>query len=177
MANARPSCGWYGTERAELRFLEVDQVGATLQGIEGFGHVHASDADSGFAVGQPVLIHAGIACGVCEFCQRGDDVLCTRIALVGEHRDGAWSEYLSLPARNVLPAPTYLQPVEAAALGVTHLTAWRMLMTQARLKPGELVGGLYYFNYPGSTGLMANAVFGRMAGREAAAWVKGRKAA
>jgi tricarballylate dehydrogenase len=37
---------------------------------------------------------------------------------------------------------------------------------------GELVGGLYYFNYPGSTGLMAGAVFGRIAGREAAAYVK-----
>lgn len=33
---------------------------------------------------------------------------------------------------------------------------------------GELIGGLYYFNYPGSTGLMAGAVFGRIAGREAA---------
>jgi tricarballylate dehydrogenase len=37
---------------------------------------------------------------------------------------------------------------------------------------GELVGGLYYFNYPGSTGLMAGAVFGRIAGREAAAYSK-----
>jgi tricarballylate dehydrogenase len=33
---------------------------------------------------------------------------------------------------------------------------------------GELVGGLFYFNYPGSTGLMAGSVFGRIAGREAA---------
>ncbi len=33
---------------------------------------------------------------------------------------------------------------------------------------GELVGGLFYFNYPGSSGLMAGAVFGRIAGREAA---------
>jgi tricarballylate dehydrogenase len=33
---------------------------------------------------------------------------------------------------------------------------------------GELVGGLYYFNYPGSTGLMAGAVFGRIAGDNAA---------
>jgi tricarballylate dehydrogenase len=32
---------------------------------------------------------------------------------------------------------------------------------------GELVGGLFYFNYPGSAGLMAGAVFGRIAGREA----------
>ncbi|HEX6003880.1 MAG TPA: FAD-dependent tricarballylate dehydrogenase TcuA [Burkholderiales bacterium] len=33
---------------------------------------------------------------------------------------------------------------------------------------GELVGGLFYYNYPGSSGLMAGAVFGRIAGREAA---------
>ena len=35
---------------------------------------------------------------------------------------------------------------------------------------GELVGGLYYFNYPGSSGLMSGSVFGRMAGTEAAAY-------
>ena len=33
---------------------------------------------------------------------------------------------------------------------------------------GELVGGLFYFNYPGSAGLMAGAVFGRIAGQGAA---------
>ena len=32
---------------------------------------------------------------------------------------------------------------------------------------GELVGGLFYFNYPGSAGLMAGAVFGRIAGHSA----------
>ena len=32
---------------------------------------------------------------------------------------------------------------------------------------GELVGGLFYFNYPGGTGLMSGAVFGRQAGRSA----------
>jgi tricarballylate dehydrogenase len=37
---------------------------------------------------------------------------------------------------------------------------------------GELVGGLFYFNYPGSSGLMAGAVFGRIAGREAANYVR-----
>jgi tricarballylate dehydrogenase len=33
---------------------------------------------------------------------------------------------------------------------------------------GELVGGLFYFNYPGGTGLTAGAVFGRVAGSSAA---------
>jgi tricarballylate dehydrogenase len=32
---------------------------------------------------------------------------------------------------------------------------------------GELVGGLFYFNYPGGTGLMNGAVFGRIAGTAA----------
>ena len=32
---------------------------------------------------------------------------------------------------------------------------------------GELVGGLFYFNYPGGTGLMSGSVFGRMAGTSA----------
>ncbi len=41
---------------------------------------------------------------------------------------------------------------------------------------GELVGGLFYFNYPGSTGLMAGSVFGRIAGREAAAFAKNKQA-
>jgi tricarballylate dehydrogenase len=38
---------------------------------------------------------------------------------------------------------------------------------------GELVGGLFYYNYPGSSGLMAGSVFGRIAGREAAAHARG----
>ena len=41
---------------------------------------------------------------------------------------------------------------------------------------GELVGGLFYFNYPGGTGLMAGAVFGRIAGRSAAAATVGSEA-
>jgi tricarballylate dehydrogenase len=39
---------------------------------------------------------------------------------------------------------------------------------------GEIVGGLYYHNYASGTGLMAGAVFGRIAGRNAAAYAKGQ---
>ena len=37
---------------------------------------------------------------------------------------------------------------------------------------GEMIGGLYYHNYASGTGLMAGSVFGRIAGRTAAAYVK-----
>lgn len=39
---------------------------------------------------------------------------------------------------------------------------------------GELVGGLFFHNHPGGTGLTAGAVFGRRAGSAAAEWAAGR---
>ncbi|MEX2311539.1 MAG: FAD-binding protein, partial [Rhodospirillales bacterium] len=41
---------------------------------------------------------------------------------------------------------------------------------------GELIGGLFYENYPGGSGLMAGAVFGKQAGESAAAYAGGIQA-
>ena len=42
---------------------------------------------------------------------------------------------------------------------------------------GELVGGLFYENYPGGSGLMAGSVFGKLAGESAAASTGHKQAA
>jgi len=42
---------------------------------------------------------------------------------------------------------------------------------------GEMVGGLFYFNYPGATGLMSGSVFGRLAGKSAAQAAQSARAA
>lgn len=111
-----------------------------IMGVDGAGEVVALDADEPLLrVGQPVVLHPGIGCGRCEFCLRGDDVLCTAMKLLGEHRDGCFAELVSLPARNVFAQPPGLDAAQAAALGVNHLTAWRMLFTQARLQAHETV--------------------------------------
>ena len=39
---------------------------------------------------------------------------------------------------------------------------------------GEILGGLFYYNYPGGAGLMAGAVFGRRAGLSAAEDLRAR---
>ena len=109
-------------------------------GVDGAGIVEEVDAgETLLQPGQPVVLYPGITCGRCEFCRRGDMVLCTRMQIVGEHRDGTWAQYVSLPAANVQPMPAHLDFAEAAALGVNHLTAWRMLFTHARLRPWETV--------------------------------------
>ena len=110
-----------------------------VMGIDGAGVVEAVDEGHGLSVGQHVLLYPGVTCGHCEFCVNGEEVLCTSMKLLGEHRDGTLAEYISVPARNAVPMPGGWSFEEAAALGVNHLTAWRMLMTQARLKPWETV--------------------------------------
>jgi len=86
-----------------------------------------------------VILHPAIWCGRCEFCERGDTVLCTTMKYLGEHRDGTFAEWVSVPAQNVFPKPPGLDFLQAAALGVNHLTAWRMVSTRADLKPWETV--------------------------------------
>ena len=111
-----------------------------IMGLDGAGTVAEVGADeTRLAVGQRVVLHPGVSCGRCEFCLRGEGVLCTRVAYLGEHRDGTLSEYVSLPARNVFPMPEGLSFAQAAALGVNHLTAWRMLHTKGQLKSWHTV--------------------------------------
>jgi NADPH:quinone reductase-like Zn-dependent oxidoreductase len=59
--------------------------------------------------------------------------------LLGEHCNGTLAQWISVPAQNVFPMPQGLTFTQAAALGVNHLTAWRMLFTKAQLKPWETV--------------------------------------
>lgn len=111
-----------------------------VMGLDGAGVVEAlDDQETRLRLGQAVVVYPGLTCGRCEFCQRGDEVLCTSMRLLGEHRDGTFAQYLRVPAANALPMPAHLSFAQAAALGVNHLTAWRMLRTQARLQPGETV--------------------------------------
>ena len=114
-----------------------------IMGLDGAGVVEEMDvmdaADSALKVGQQVVIFPGVSCGRCEFCQRGEGVLCVKMQYLGEHRDGTFAEWISVPSSNVFPMPSGLSFVQAAALGVNHLTAWRMLFTKAQIKPWETV--------------------------------------
>jgi NADPH:quinone reductase-like Zn-dependent oxidoreductase len=111
-----------------------------IMGLDGAGIVEEVEANEPLlSPGQRVVLHPGIACGRCEFCERGEGVLCTKIQFLGEHRHGTFAHWISVPAQNVFPLPPSLNFMQAAALGVNHLTAWRMVFTKAALKPWETV--------------------------------------
>lgn len=90
--------------------------------------------------GDRVLINPGISDYTCEFCRAGEHSLCVSYRLLGEHLPGTMAELVTVPAQNVVRGPT-LSPAltwaEAASFSLVTLTAWRMLVTRAQLKPGE----------------------------------------
>jgi len=87
--------------------------------------------------GDEVVLNPGVNCGECEFCRKGEHSLCVTFQLLGEHVAGTFAEYVVAPAVNAYPRPAALSWEEAAAFPLTFLTAWRMLVTKARVKFGE----------------------------------------
>lgn len=59
--------------------------------------------------------------------------------LIGEHQNGALGEYFLAPIANLQPVRDDQDPAEAAAFGLTFLTAYSMIMTKAGLRPGQSV--------------------------------------
>lgn len=89
--------------------------------------------------GFETAVAPGFGCGTCENCADGDDHLCRRYGILGETTDGGCAEFVLVPARNVLPKPARLSFAEAAAVPLTFLTAWHMLVARAHVAPGQTV--------------------------------------
>jgi len=66
-------------------------------------------------------------------------MLCTQCKIPGEHIDGTFAEYLCVPAVNAFPIADELTFEHAAVLPTAYLTAWRMVLTQAKLRATETV--------------------------------------
>jgi NADPH:quinone reductase-like Zn-dependent oxidoreductase len=117
-----------------------------IPGADGAGVVEAVGSGvRSTAPGQRVMLNPGISCYACEYCDAGEHSLCPEYELLGEHRSGTLCERIVVPEQNVvsIPAPPAPHPeltwTEAAAFSLVTLTAWRMLVTRAQVRPGEVV--------------------------------------
>jgi NADPH:quinone reductase-like Zn-dependent oxidoreductase len=109
---------WTGSDIAG----DVAAVGAGVQGVR---------------VGQRVCVNPNLTCGQCEFCMQGEDSLCVRYGIVGEHVPGGLAEYVKVRGDHVLPLPDHVTYEDAASFILTNMTAWRMVVTQGQVRPGQ----------------------------------------
>ena len=101
---------------------EVAEVGAEVQGVK---------------PGTRVAVNPNLTCGRCEFCAQGEDSLCVRYGILGEHVPGGLAEYVAVRGDNVLPLPASVSFEAAASFVLTNMTAWRMVVTQGQVRPGQ----------------------------------------
>jgi NADPH:quinone reductase-like Zn-dependent oxidoreductase len=111
-----------------------------ILGADGAGIVESvGDAVTRVKPGDRVMLNPGTWCGHCDFCLDGEQSLCDNYRLLGEHLPGTLAEAILVPEANCERLPEGVAWSEAAAFPLSFLTAWRMLVTKARLQAGETV--------------------------------------
>jgi L-iditol 2-dehydrogenase len=92
----------------------------SILGHEFSGEVVDSGGNKQFSVGQAVAVCPQFACGHCDYCKRGAENLCTNMTAMGYEIDGAFAEYVRIPARGVETGNVFTLPkglnFETAAL-------------------------------------------------------------
>jgi 2-desacetyl-2-hydroxyethyl bacteriochlorophyllide A dehydrogenase len=84
--------------RGTQPFLQYPRV----MGHELSGEIVTAPEGSGLAAGDEVFVMPYLSCGECVACRKGKTNCCTRIQVLGVHRDGGMAEYLAIPAQFVL---------------------------------------------------------------------------
>lgn len=139
--------GGAGVCRTDLHIIEGLLSGVTevelpyTLGHENAGWVEAvGDAVRSVRVGDAVIVHPAMTCGVCAGCQRGEDMYCSEQQMPGFTADGGFAEYLRTNERALVLLPDSLQPVEVAPIADAGLAAYRAAKRAAReLRAGETV--------------------------------------
>lgn len=83
--------------------------------------------------GERAILNPGVSDRTCEYCVSGDNPLCLRYQILGEHRPGTLADYVVVPAANVHVIPESVPMAVAAAFPLATLTAWRMIVTRAKV--------------------------------------------
>jgi len=111
-----------------------------IGGADGSGIVLENGDGAGrHPQGTRVFFDPGISDGTCDYCRRGENSLCDHWQLMGENRDGTFAQAVVVPEVNLRPIPEHLSFEEAAAFPLVFLTAWRMVVSKARVQAGETV--------------------------------------
>ncbi len=111
-----------------------------ILGIEVVGRIaELGEGVEGWQVGERVMPFLMATCGDCVFCRTGRESLCTSAGFISFSTSGGYAERLACSVRHLMRVPEELSDEAAAALQIAFGTAWHMLFTRGRLRPGETV--------------------------------------
>ena len=92
-----------------------------------------------FRRGDEVIVNPGIGCGRCEACLLGRDDQCHEYKIIGYGTDGGYAEFVRVRRTHLIRKPEEMSFEEAASFPLVFETAYHMLVTKARVGPGDTV--------------------------------------
>jgi len=98
----------------------------------------ASDVKD-WKVGDAVVVNPSLSCEKCEHCLQGDVTLCDEYDILGSSGNGGNAEYIAANANKLMKLPLGFDFVTAAAAPLAYQTAWRAIVTRAKVQAGETV--------------------------------------
>ena len=100
-------CGICGTDVHILKGTFPPGHAPITLGHEFAGRVADTGARvTGIEVGALVTADIAVSCGACSFCRHGQRLFCADVGQIGVHRDGAFAEYVAVPAALIHPLPS-----------------------------------------------------------------------
>jgi 2-desacetyl-2-hydroxyethyl bacteriochlorophyllide A dehydrogenase len=109
-------CGICGTDVSILHGIYSSEYLPLIPGHEFVGHVvKAGDSVQGFREGELVTVDINMGCGQCFYCRRNAILMCKECRQLGIHTNGAFAEYIAVPASHVYSLSEGI-PVENGAL-------------------------------------------------------------
>ncbi len=92
---------------------------------------------SGWSVDEAVVINPSLSCGKCERCLEGEISQCDDYDILGSSGNGGNAEYIAVNADKLMRMPQGFDFVTAAAAPLAYQTAWRAVVTRAKVQGGE----------------------------------------
>jgi NADPH:quinone reductase-like Zn-dependent oxidoreductase len=109
-------------------------------GIDGAGVVEEVGREvARVRPGDRVILNPVVSCGRCAFCADGQDGLCSTRRCLGQTADGTFADFVVVPEGNAHRLEDHVSMTTAAALATPLYTSWHVLVTRARVRPGETV--------------------------------------
>ncbi|MGB9867966.1 MAG: zinc-dependent alcohol dehydrogenase [Bacillota bacterium] len=106
-----------------------------------FAGVIASSQGKGLAVGTRVFAQGSWGCGICEWCKSGMQARCSQRKMLGKSVDGAFAQYVKVPASVVYPLAQGVEPEDAQSLVTLACGVHAVRRASARFGSGAVVVG------------------------------------
>jgi len=94
---------------------------------------------TGWECGSRVIIPAVLTCGHCEACRTGRENICQSMTMLGNHINGGYAEFLTVPAKDLIPVPESLDLASASIIADALSTPFHAVVNRGQVKPGQVV--------------------------------------